>query len=157
MSVTTTQNPVSQTVLHLLTDYELHHSGETTADGGLEAPNARNAETSQNPEWWPTNYRRIPDHRPINRHLDKSLRPNGTNPIEMWFIFTMLGGVTLKSVSFHVFQLPACLNALTRIGAISIFRVRGDIQVAESMIVFLDTKSAGKDKQVEQSEVYNPS
>lgn len=99
MSVTTTENPVSQTVLHLLTDYELHHSGDATIAGAVEEPNSRELPTSENPEWWPTNYRRIPDHRPINRHLDKSLRPGGTDPVEVWFIFTMLAGVALKSVS----------------------------------------------------------
>lgn len=98
--MTVTQNAVSQSVLHLLTDYELHHSGVDSTDAPVAPTNpmTRPAALSQNPDWWPTNYRSVPDRRPINRELDRSLRPGGRHFMETWFIFTMLSGVTVMSV-----------------------------------------------------------
>ncbi len=101
MSVTTSTNTVTQSVLHLLTDYDLHHSGDPAISGRPEPPNASQTDTAehQNPDWWPTDHRRVPDHRPVNQDLDRSLRPDGINGAERTFIFTMLRGVQLMAVS----------------------------------------------------------
>jgi len=98
MSVTTTSNTVTGSALRLLADYELHHSGDFVESGVVEAPNTRPEETAQNPDWWPTNHRRIPDHRPVNRELDHDLRPAGSFFMEQCFVWTMLGGVTVNAV-----------------------------------------------------------
>lgn len=102
MSVTTTSSPLTQTLLHALTDYDLHHSGDPESPGRPADPNttSRAAQTQQNPAWWPTDHRRVPPYRPINRNLDRDLRPGGTNVVEQVFIFTMLRGVQLKAVSY---------------------------------------------------------
>lgn len=52
-----------------------------------------------NPPDWPTNYRRVPPHRPVNRHLDPAERPNGASTGEYVFVNVMLNGVRLNSVS----------------------------------------------------------
>lgn len=103
MSVTTTANPVSHAVLEVLADYDLHHSGNPEHPKPAADPNVRadTAETTDNPEWWPTDHRRIPPYRPVDVNLDRTQRPDGVNPIEVAFIFTMLRGVQLQAVS-HV-------------------------------------------------------
>jgi len=102
MSVTTTSNPLTQTLLHALTDYDLHHSGDPDnpqRPADLNTSPSATTLTQQNPAWWPSDHRRIPPHRPINRELDRELRPGGTNVVEQVFIFTMLRGVQVKAVS----------------------------------------------------------
>lgn len=101
MSVTTSTNTVTGGVLQVLTDYDLHHSGSPVTPGRPDSPNHAHTSVAShdNPEGWPTDHRRIPDYRPTNRDLDRSLRPDGVNPIETTFIFTMLRGVQLAAVS----------------------------------------------------------
>jgi hypothetical protein len=102
MSVTTSTNTVTGGVLHVLTDYDLHHSGNPQDPKRPASPNAPHINPAEhsNPEWWPTNHRRIPDYRPVNQHLDRTLRPDGINGMERTFIFTMLRGVQLNAVRF---------------------------------------------------------
>jgi len=102
MSVTTSTNTVSQSVLHLLADYEVHHSEELVEPGVIEEPNPRPEPHVENPEWWPTDHHRIPDHRPINRNLDRDLRPAGSFFVETCFILTMLGGCAINAVSARI-------------------------------------------------------
>ncbi|KIW99956.1 uncharacterized protein Z518_10884 [Rhinocladiella mackenziei CBS 650.93] len=99
MSITTTTNPTSRAVLEVLTDYDLHHSGDPQRSGPPEhpKPQARAPEPYNNPHWWPNDHRRIPPYRPVNRNLDRSQRPAGVNRIERAFIFTMLRGVQLEA------------------------------------------------------------
>jgi hypothetical protein len=103
MSVTTNTNTVTQSILHTLTDYDVHHSGNPEIPETPEAPNGRNdvAIRRNQPENWPTNYQRIPAYRPIDRTLNDhpEERPDGSNPIEALFIFTMLNGCRINSVS----------------------------------------------------------
>lgn len=87
---------MTNSVVRLLADYELHHSD---SDSNAPAPNPRSETQSENPEWWPNDHRRIPDYRPINRELVGEMRPAGTNMAEAWFITTMLSGVTINAVS----------------------------------------------------------
>jgi len=113
MSVTTTSNPLTQTLLHALTDYDLHHSGDPENPQRPADPNASSSATTvtqPNPAWWPNDHRRIPPHRPVNRELDRNLRPGGTNVVEQAFIFTMLRGVQVKAVS-HTVALERCFVA----------------------------------------------
>lgn len=108
MSVTTT---TSTTVNHettkdtsleeTLRDYALHYSESSSTQTGtaraLPIPLA-----TTNPSNWPTRHRRIPPHRPINRNLDLSERPNGSNRGELLFVTVMMNGVRLQSVSPRV-------------------------------------------------------
>jgi len=100
MSVTTTDNVITHsTILQTLGDYELHHSG-----GPSRAPPANlrsdvvEAAHTANPADWPTDHRRIPAYKPINRDLDRSQRPGGSNPVEQVFIYVMLHGVNNLAV-----------------------------------------------------------
>jgi len=99
MSVTTTDNPITLQLQHVLQDYEIRLTGE--GNGAPVAP-VRLAIQVENPPGWPQNYRRVPPYRPINRNLDWEQRPDGTNPIERAFIFTMLHGVWLNAVRVKV-------------------------------------------------------
>lgn len=96
MSVTTTQNAVTYNTLSVLADYELHHSD--TSDPA-PAPNSHPALASQNPPEWPTDHRRVPNYRPINRDLDQSQRRIYNNNVERAFVTVMLRGVWLNAVS----------------------------------------------------------
>lgn len=100
MSVTTTQNTVSASVLQVLADYDLHHSGAPEQPGQPAPPNERDdlAISSSNPPGWPTDHRRVPPYRPINCNLDRDVRPGGANFIEAVFIATLLNGVRLNAV-----------------------------------------------------------
>lgn len=106
MSVTTSTNTVTQSVLHALTDYDVHHSGNPAVAETPEAPNSRNdtAAGANQPPNWPSNHQRVPAYRPIDRTLnnDPEERPAGSNAIEGLFIFTMLNGCRINSVSLEV-------------------------------------------------------
>lgn len=109
MSVTTTSNPVTTQTIRLLTDYEIHHSGDP--DATAPSPNAHpipptpsasttlssSSAAEEQPDNWPTEHRRIPPHRPINRELDFAERPAGLNGAEFVFIQVMLNGVRLNA------------------------------------------------------------
>lgn len=107
MSVTTTENPATHTLLRTLADYDLHHSGSPTTPKPAPPPNAQpstdspevTSSSANNPDWWPEDYRRIPDYRPANPNLDREQRPDGVNAIERAFISTMFLGVATNAVS----------------------------------------------------------
>lgn len=102
MSVTTTANPATQTVLQALADYDLTHTGnDQTSDGTIEAPNprSRSDEIQQNPDWWLEDYNGVPPYRPINYELDHESRPWARPGIETAFVWTMLNGVGIVAVS----------------------------------------------------------
>ncbi|OCL07459.1 hypothetical protein AOQ84DRAFT_354956 [Glonium stellatum] len=92
MSVTTTQNAATYSTLPTLADYELHHS-ETP--NPAPAPNSQPAPTVRNPPEWLTDYRRVPNYRPINRDLDQSQRRVYNNFGERAFINVMFAGLWL--------------------------------------------------------------
>lgn len=107
MSVTTTANPISQSVLTILADYELTHSGNETTEGTVEAPNPRSVEeetSSSNPDWWTRDYNGVPPHRPINYNLDREQRPWARPGIETAFVWVMLNGVGAVAVSNSVLR-----------------------------------------------------
>lgn len=42
-----------------------------------------------NPDWWTENFRRVPDYRPINQHLDLNER-------RQMLLFTIVGGIMVR-------------------------------------------------------------
>lgn len=99
MSVTTTTTQPN--TFSVLSDYELHHSG-TESPQPPQVPQPQ-PQLQPQPENWPSNHRRIPPFRPINRQLDRSQRPAGSNAPEFVFIQAMLHGVWLNAVSLPVY------------------------------------------------------
>lgn len=110
MSVATTENPITHTLLRTLADYDVHHSGSPANPQPAPAPNVHAPQTSpevasrstNNPEGWPGNYRRVPDYRPADPNLDLEQRPNGINGFERAFISTMFLGVATNAVSISL-------------------------------------------------------
>jgi hypothetical protein len=98
MSVTTTANPVSATVLQALADYDLHHSGAPETPSTPSPPNQQSSPRAETPENWDTEHRRVPPFRPVDRSLLGPERPDGVNAIETTFIYLMLHGVGVVSV-----------------------------------------------------------
>ncbi|KAL3457406.1 hypothetical protein BJX64DRAFT_19099 [Aspergillus heterothallicus] len=93
MSTTTTTTTTTNNTLSILADYELHHSGSETQN----APSSAVPPFSSQPANWPTNHRRVPPHRPVNRNLDPAERAAGSNVPEYIFIQSMLHGVWLNA------------------------------------------------------------
>ncbi|KAH7402663.1 hypothetical protein BKA66DRAFT_449254 [Pyrenochaeta sp. MPI-SDFR-AT-0127] len=104
MSVTTTANPLHYNLHATLADYELHHSSTTEdVDTSLNVhPNP--SSQAQNPSDWPTEHRRVPAYRPVNRELDQSERRVYQNGIERAFIGVMFTGVFLQSTASKVWR-----------------------------------------------------
>jgi len=106
MSVTTSSTTIVRpaTVMQALGDYELHHSGGPgSAESRVPPPNPRQdlsaPSARENPAGWPTEYRDVPNYRPIDYNLDTSQRPAGENlPVQI-FIWTLLNGVGVNAVS----------------------------------------------------------
>lgn len=94
-ATTTTSRAASAApaTLSILADYELRHTGSDESD---EPPAA--VDTSQ-PANWPSDHRRVPAYRPINRDLDFNERSAGASTGEFVFIQVMLHGVWLNGVS----------------------------------------------------------
>ncbi|KAF9892288.1 hypothetical protein FE257_002065 [Aspergillus nanangensis] len=82
------------TLAETLQDYHIQLTGADPIPVQIQT----RASPSPNPPDWPTNYRRVPPHRPINRHLDLTQRPNGSNTAEYIFVNVMLNGVRLNSL-----------------------------------------------------------
>jgi len=98
MSVTTTSNPPTGSVLQVLADYDVHHSGSPESSSPGSGPNTRPSLSRSIPSDWPTNHRGVPPYRAVDRNLDREQRPGGLNGPEAVFIFTMLNGVRINSV-----------------------------------------------------------
>jgi hypothetical protein len=136
MSVTTTDNPTTTQLQHVLQDYEIRLT--VAENGAPAAPNPANAFQVENPQDWPQNYRRVPPYRPIDMNLDQEMRPRGTNPIERVFIFTMLHGVWLNAVRITFVDF-ACLRAD---GVHRVWLRRGGRREAASTAISSETKLA---------------
>jgi hypothetical protein len=105
-------------VLNLVpSDYDIV---STTSGGSNEVEGLANAsdERSQytyeqvpgNPPSWPTEHRRVSPYRPINRHLDTSIRPSGHNAALFVFITTMLGGCHILAVCSIAYPCGIVIN-----------------------------------------------
>ncbi|PYH80124.1 hypothetical protein BO82DRAFT_241437, partial [Aspergillus uvarum CBS 121591] len=99
---TTTTASTRVGTLSVLSDYELHHSGEATPSSSLESTS--NTTQPAQPANWPTDHRRVPAYRPANRELNLSERQAGANRAEFVFIQTMLHGVWLNAVVSRVWH-----------------------------------------------------
>lgn len=103
MSATTTYNPTGTELLRTLADYQLHLTGASQEHdlAAVQKSQFKRVTTggASQPPNWPRNYRDVPPYRPINRHLDWTERPSGSNPIEVAFVTSMLHGVWLNAVS----------------------------------------------------------
>ncbi|KAF2688097.1 hypothetical protein K458DRAFT_428878 [Lentithecium fluviatile CBS 122367] len=106
MSVTTTANPHHYQLQTVLADYDLHHSStEEEHDPSLNAHPTPHSESLQhNPSHWPTEHRRVPAYRPVNRELDQSERRVYLNPVERVFVGVMFTGVFLQSTASKVWR-----------------------------------------------------
>ncbi|OJJ99847.1 hypothetical protein ASPACDRAFT_119637 [Aspergillus aculeatus ATCC 16872] len=103
-SATTTITTSSTRVgtLSVLSDYELHHSGEATPSPSQESTSSTTSPAQ--PANWPIDHRRVPAYRPANRELNLSERQAGANRAEFVFIQTMLHGVWLNAVVSRVWH-----------------------------------------------------
>ncbi|CAI6306193.1 unnamed protein product [Periconia digitata] len=102
MSVTTTANPQTYNLRTVLADYELHHTPESEPlDTSLNAhpePSTTSSSPS-NPPHWPTDARRVPNYRPLNRNLVQSERRVYQNGVEQAFVGVMFTGVVIEAVN----------------------------------------------------------
>ncbi|KAL2867213.1 uncharacterized protein BJX67DRAFT_353399 [Aspergillus lucknowensis] len=96
MSTTTTTTTTS-----ILADYELHHSGaEPTPSrqtSQSQSPSPSSPPAQVQPANWPSDHRRVPPYRPVNRNLDWNERAAGSSVPEYIFIQSMLHGVWLNA------------------------------------------------------------
>lgn len=104
MSAATLNNPVTTTARQdYLRDYHIRLTGGEDSDRErqpLAPPSAENTRApADNPPGWYNEHRQVPPYRPVNTELDRKQRPWGSNPVESAFVFTMLHGVWLTSVS----------------------------------------------------------
>ncbi|RHZ62435.1 uncharacterized protein CDV56_100060 [Aspergillus thermomutatus] len=102
MSTTATTTQTNTNTLSILADYELHHSGSEEPQSSEREPVSQAAQAQ--PANWPSNYRRMPAYRPVNRELDLSERPAGSNPAEFVFIQVMLHGVWLNASAARLWR-----------------------------------------------------
>lgn len=106
MSRTETANT---STLAVLADYELHHSGDPSpnASQNTTSPSPQQPQQQQQqPANWPTNHRRVPPYRPVNRSLSFEERAAGSNVPEFIFIQSMLHGCWLNAVcSFYTLKM----------------------------------------------------
>lgn len=105
MSATTTDNPITTTLQHdYLQDYNIRLTGgdqvrATELHPAQPNTDNRPSRTVENPPGWDDQHRDVPPYRPVNTNLDREQRPWGSNPVESAFVFHMLHGVWLNSVS----------------------------------------------------------
>ncbi|ETN42317.1 uncharacterized protein HMPREF1541_01471 [Cyphellophora europaea CBS 101466] len=104
MSVTTTSNVSTQSVIRLLADYELTHSEGEQAPADTSVNERPRATSESNPAWWPTDHHGIPPHRPIDYTLDHEQRPWAASPIETAFVMTLLNGVGIVACISKVWR-----------------------------------------------------
>jgi hypothetical protein len=78
----------------VLEDYKIHLTGQNPAPEQSEPLTA-----VSNPPDWPTDHRRVPDYRPVDRTRDAEGRPNGENGFERVFLTIMFTGVVMNAVS----------------------------------------------------------
>jgi hypothetical protein len=92
MSTTVTTRQVNE----VLEDYKVHLTGY---DASIESTSTRESPRAvSNPPNWPTDHRRVPDYRPIDRSRDAEGRPSGSILPERIFITLMFTGVVVNAV-----------------------------------------------------------
>lgn len=103
MSITTTvqwNGEGTESLETTLHDYRMHLTGGRDEQECVSTrqENETVSQPIDSPANWPTQYRRIPPYRPINRNLDLTERPNGSSRAELVFVTVMLNGIRLQSV-----------------------------------------------------------
>jgi hypothetical protein len=78
----------------VLEDYTIHLTGDNPISEQSGAPIA-----VTNPPGWPTDHRRVPDYRPVDKTRDTEGRPNGEGAFEKVFLTIMFTGVVMNAVS----------------------------------------------------------
>ncbi|KAI0417868.1 hypothetical protein F5X98DRAFT_386696 [Xylaria grammica] len=105
MSTTTIENPDTQSLGTVLADYKLHYSTVTHQNvSDASAVEPQPAPSVRNPPDWPTNHRRVPPYRPINRDLDLSQRIVFQNNVERGFVNTMFFGLRLVTLAHRLWR-----------------------------------------------------
>lgn len=85
----------------LQSDYTIHLTGDD--DSSHQNTTATTTSIVTNPTNWPTNHRRVPRYRPIDRTRTQESRPNGSNAFEHAFLTIMFTGVVLNAVRSSAF------------------------------------------------------
>jgi hypothetical protein len=80
----------------VLSDYTIHLTGHDPVSEASESTTS----TISNPPNWPTDHRRVPNYRPVDRNRDAESRPNATG-FERVFLTIMFTGVVMNAVSEH--------------------------------------------------------
>ncbi|PMD62253.1 uncharacterized protein K444DRAFT_507756, partial [Hyaloscypha bicolor E] len=81
-----------------LEDYKIHLTGDKSSSEQAEStPRA-----ATNPPDWPTDHRRVPDYRPVDRNRDVEGRPNGENAFARAFLTIMFTGVVMNATAAKV-------------------------------------------------------
>lgn len=93
MSTTFTVHQIEE----VLGDYKIQLTG--AEENNIEPPSSSEPPRATNPSNWPTDRRRIPDFRPVDRNRDAEGRPNGTVLPERIFLTLMFTGVVVNAVS----------------------------------------------------------
>ncbi|OQE25945.1 hypothetical protein PENFLA_c007G09027 [Penicillium flavigenum] len=88
-------------------DYDVYESNVAASSSpsqqvGTEA--AAGETRAHNPPGWPDDYRRIPPHRPINRHLDQSQRRVYTSLGERAFLTVMFTGLEMNVIANRLWK-----------------------------------------------------
>ncbi|CAP81039.1 hypothetical protein E8E15_003408 [Penicillium rubens] len=88
-------------------DYDVYESdvaasSSPSQQAGSEA--AAGETRAHNPPGWPDDYRRIPPHRPINRHLDQSQRRVYTSLGERAFLTVMFTGLEMNVIANRLWK-----------------------------------------------------
>lgn len=82
----------------VLQDYTIRLTSAADIPSQPSSPDASPAEPFQNPPGWHDEHRQVPPYRPINRNLDRSLRPWGSDGPETAFVMNMFTGVWVIAV-----------------------------------------------------------
>ncbi|CAI7667729.1 unnamed protein product [Penicillium palitans] len=88
-------------------DYDVYESRVAASNSPSQqvGPGATAGESRvQNPAGWPDDYRRIPPHRPINRHLDQSQRRVYTSLGERAFLTIMFTGLEMNVMANRLWK-----------------------------------------------------
>ncbi|KAH7234633.1 uncharacterized protein BKA55DRAFT_652116 [Fusarium redolens] len=129
-----------------LHDYKIHHSshqpsssdGQQSSDrnivivaGGIPreaqpsdfdsslAPHPTVPYPVSNPGWWTDTFRRVPDYRPINQHLDLNER-------RQMLLFTIVGGIMVRGCWLMSVWAQAWRNTAGRLTDIGLSKVGGE-------------------------------
>ncbi|KAF5719315.1 hypothetical protein FGLOB1_1227 [Fusarium globosum] len=126
----------------VLQEYKIHHSShrpdeQQTNDGNVVlvagipreaqprdfdsslAPHPTVPYPVSNPGWWTDTFRRVPDYRPINQHLDLNER-------RQMLLFTIVGGIMVRGCWLMSVWAQVWRNTAGRVTDIGLSKVGGE-------------------------------